>query len=152
MANTGYQLGADLIVGLMLDAKFSALGHSTTCQISHKSETKDRSVKPTIANKVEPGAAGLWKEKVVTGLSVQITASGFVVYDETETPYDKIYAAWESGSPITARWCTRGAQETSYHEGQFIISELSTEGKADDDVTYSITLDNSSLLTDKTGA
>ena len=53
MAVEGYVHGSDMLVGLMMEDAFSPLGHSKTCTISNKAETKERAVKPTLADKVE---------------------------------------------------------------------------------------------------
>lgn len=45
MAVEGYVHGSDMLVGLMLEDAFSPLGHSKTCTISNKAETKERAVK-----------------------------------------------------------------------------------------------------------
>jgi len=142
MANTGIQLGEDLLVGVVQTNNFLAFGHSTTCKISNKSDTKDISVKPTLIDKAAAGSAGLWKKKKVTGVSVTITADGLVCYDEPEEAYSKLYAAWLSGSEVTARYATRGEQTATYNEGQFVITQLDQTGDTGDNSTYSITLEN----------
>ncbi|MCS2679594.1 hypothetical protein NXV81_02910 [Bacteroides ovatus] len=66
MAVEGYVHGSDMLVGLMMEDAFSPLGHSKTCTISNKAETKERAVKPTLADKVAAASAGKWKEKSVS--------------------------------------------------------------------------------------
>ena len=44
----GYIHGSDMLVGLMLEDAFTPMGHSKTCTISNKAETKERAVKPTL--------------------------------------------------------------------------------------------------------
>ena len=58
-----YIHGSDMLVGLMMQDKYVPFGHSKTCTISNKADTKERSVKPTIEDKAKAGAAGKWKEK-----------------------------------------------------------------------------------------
>lgn len=53
MAELGYVHGSDMLVGLMVEDAFSPLGHSKTCTVSNKAETKERAVKPTLAEKAK---------------------------------------------------------------------------------------------------
>lgn len=71
---SGYCNGSDIL--LMIGGK--AIGHCSTHTTTYNSETKDRAVKPVAT---APLSAGLWKNKGVTGLSVSISAEGFVFYD-----------------------------------------------------------------------
>ena len=82
MAELGYVHGSDMLVGLMVEEAFSPLGHSKTCTISNKAETKERAVKPTLAEKAKAANAGKWKEKSVSGLSVEISSEGFRFYGD----------------------------------------------------------------------
>lgn len=76
--NADYVHGSDLLVGILVEDVFNPLGHSKTCTITNTAETKDRAVKPTLEEKAAAAAAGKWKEKSVSGLSVSISSEGFV--------------------------------------------------------------------------
>lgn len=78
----GYIHGSDMLVGLMLEDAFTPMGHSKTCTISNKAETKERAVKPTLETKAAASSAGKWKEKSVSGLSVEISSEGFKFYGD----------------------------------------------------------------------
>lgn len=52
MAVEGYVHGSDMLVGLMMEDAFSPLGHSKTCTISNKAETKEQCRKADFADKV----------------------------------------------------------------------------------------------------
>ena len=130
--NADYVHGSDLLVGILVEDVFNPLGHSKTCTITNTAETKDRAVKPTLEEKAKAAAAGKWKEKSVSGLSVSISSEGFVFYGDG-MGYDKLLEMWESGNPVPAK----------YRQGNFIITSLEEVSAADDDATYSISLENS---------
>lgn len=152
-AKTGYVNGSDML--LIVDGK--AIGHCTTHTTTMTSETKDHSVKPVASASL---SSGLWKGKSVTGLSVSIKAEGLVCYDEREGGYKALLALWKAGRPVTAKCMEREASDTPYLEGPFVISSLERTDPAQDDATYSISLDNAgeptvldaSVLTENTQA
>lgn len=129
-----YRDGTDLILSIASHA----LGHSTECKISYKAETGTR--------KTKEAAAGKWSEKYVKSLGCTITASGFVYDDDdannsTKTGVNALRTAFKAATPVTASWAYR--EGGSIDSGQFIITSLDHDGKAGDDETYSITLENS---------
>ena len=140
--NADYVHGSDLLVGILEEDVFNPLGHSKTCTITNTAETKDRAVKPTLEEKAKAAAAGKWKEKSVSGLSVSISSEGFVFYGDG-MGYDKLLEMWESGNPVPVKYALRGEEDTKYRQGNFIITSLEEVSAADDDATYSISLENS---------
>lgn len=130
-----YRDGTDLILSL----GGNALGHSTECKISYKAETGTR--------KTKEAAAGKWDEKYVKSLGCTVTASGFVVDDDdtnNKPNIDTLRTAFKTAQPISASWAYREGGDID--SGQFIITSLEHEGKAGDDETYSITLENSGAV------
>ena len=103
------------------------------------SETKDRAVKPVASAGL---SAGLWKGKTVTGLSISISAEGLVHYDETESGFKELLAAWKTGAPVTVKCMERANDNEPYLEGSFVITSLERTDPAQDDSTYSIQLEN----------
>ena len=146
----GYIHGSDMLVGLMLEDAFTPMGHSKTCTISNKAETKERAVKPTLETKAA-SSAGKWKEKSVSGLSVEISSEGFKFYGD-EMGYDKLLELWEKSEPVTVRYALRGEETTKYREGKFLITSLDETSPSDDDSTYTISLENSGPVATKTVA
>ena len=144
-----YIHGSDMLVGLMMQDKYVPFGHSKTCTISNKADTKERSVKPTIEDKAKAGAAGKWKEKSVNALSVSISTEGFKFYGG-EMGYDKLLELWEKSEPVTVRYALRGEETSKYREGKFIITSLDESSPSDDDATYSLSLENSGPVETKT--
>ena len=134
-ARTGYCNGSDMLV--YVDGK--AVGHCTSHTATFSSETKDRAVKPVAS---APISAGLWKGKTVTGLSISISADGLVHYDETESGFKELLAAWKQGKPVTVKCMEREGDEQPYLEGSFVIANLERTDPAQDDATYSIQLEN----------
>lgn len=128
-----YRDGTDLILSIASHA----LGHSTECKISYKAETGTR--------KTKEQAAGKWNEKYVKSLGCTVTASGFVHEDDADNSIATLRAAFKNATPVTASWAYRDG--TGIDGGQFIITSLDHEGKAGDDETYSITLENSGAVT-----
>lgn len=148
---TGYVHGSDMLVGLMLQETFTPMGHSKTCTISNKAETKERAVKPTLEEKKAAANAGKWKEKSVSGLSVEISSEGFKFYGD-DMGYDKLLELWEKSEPVTVRYALRGEETTKYREGKFLITSLEETSPSDDDSTYTISMENSGPVATKTVA
>lgn len=140
----GYVNGSDLL--LFVGGK--AVGHCTSHTLTFNSETKDRNVKPVASQGAQ---AGLWKGKGVTGLSISISAEGLRFYNETENGFDEIAAKWGVGQSVKVKAYQRGEDgvvETGngasepYVEGNFIIASIEETSPAQDDATYSVTLEN----------
>ncbi len=135
MAKTGYCNGSDML--LYIGGK--AFGHCTTHTTTFNSETKDHTVKAVATAGI---TSGLWKGKGVTGLSISISAEGLVNYDETEEGYAPLIALWKAGKPISVKCMERENDSKPYLEGSFVIASLERTDPAQDDVTYSISLEN----------
>ena len=133
--STGYINGSDLL----LKVGDKAVGHCSSHTLTFNSETKDRAVKPASS---EPKSAGLWKAKGVTGLSVSISFEGLRFYDETENGYDEIAALWGKGQSVEVEAFQRGGDSTPYVSGKFVIASLEETSPAQDDATYSGTLES----------
>lgn len=130
-----------------------AIGHCSTHTVAFNSETKDRAVKPVAT---QGQSAGLWKGKGVTGLSISISAEGLRFYDETENGYEEIAPKWGKGASVEVIAYKRGASgltagedgtftpstEDIYVKGNFVIASLEETSPAQDDATYSISLEN----------
>ena len=132
---TGYCNGSDMLV--YVNGK--AVGHCTTHTTTLNSETKDRAVKPVATKGI---SAGLWKGKGVVGLSISISADGLVFYDETESGYKELYAAWKAGKSVPVKCMERENSDKPYLAGNFVIASLERTDPAQDDATYSISLEN----------
>lgn len=144
-----YINGSDLL--LLVDGK--AIGHCTSHTVTFNSETKDRAVKPVAS---QGKSAGLWKGKGVTGLSIAISAEGLRFYDEAENGYEEVAPSWGKGSSVEVIAYKRGAagltaaDDGSFSpsdadinvKGKFVITSLEETSPAQDDSTYSISLEN----------
>ncbi len=136
---SGYRLGVDLIMGIMVSSTFKPLGYSTGCKITDSTETGERVTK-------EEGAAQ-WKEKYVKSLSEQITAEGFV-YDgvaATSVGFPDLKSMWLAKQPVKLRYKYRDGKDL--YEGDFIITNLEQDGPADDDEKWSVTFENTGAVT-----
>ena len=131
---TGYCNGSDML----LYVGDKAIGHCTSHTANFNSETKDRAVKPVAIASI---SAGLWKGKGVTGLSISLSADGLVFYQETENGFKASLAAWKAGQSVTVK-CMERESESPYLEGKFIITSLTRNDPAQDDASYSISLEN----------
>lgn len=134
MAKTGFCNGSDMLLYINGKAVGSCTSHSTT----FSSETKERAVKPVASLGAQ---SGLWKKKGVVGLSYSISAEGLVFYNETEFGYKSLFAAWKTGQSVTVK-CMERESETPYLEGKCVIASLERTDPAQDDSTYSISLEN----------
>ena len=128
MEDTGYINGSDLL----LKVGGKAVGHCTSHTLTFNSETKDRAVK----------SSGLWKGKGVTGLSISISAEGLRFYGETENGHEQIAPLWGKGASVEVEAFKRGGDEAPYVKGNFVIASLEETSPAQDDATYSVSLEN----------
>lgn len=140
MAKTGYINGSDLLIKIA----GKAVGHCTSHTLTFASETKDRAVKPVASATI---STSLWKGKGVTGLSVSISAEGLRNYDETEGGFKSLVSAWVTGQPVEVIGFERESDATPYLSGNFVITNLEETSPAQDDATYSISLENDGVVT-----
>ena len=134
MAKTGFCNGSDMLLYVGGKAVGSCTSHTT----SFSSETKERAVKPIASANM---ASGLWKKKGVIGLSYSISAEGLVFYDETEYGFKELFAAWKEGKSVEVK-CMERESEEPYLAGMCVIASLERTDPAQDDSTYSISLEN----------
>lgn len=132
---TGFCNGSDML--LYVDGK--AVGSCTSHNTSFASETKERAVKPVASASI---ASGLWKKKGIIGQSVSITAEGLVFYNETENGFADLLAAWKAGKSVDVKCMERENSDKPYLTGKFVIASLERTDPAQDDSTYSISLEN----------
>ena len=140
MAKEGYINGSDLLIKIA----GKAVGHCTSHTLTFASETKDRAVKPVASATI---STSLWKGKGVTGLSVSISAEGLRNYDETEGGFKSLVSAWVTGQPVEVIGFERESDATPYLSGNFVITNLEETSPAQDDATYSISLENDGIVT-----
>jgi predicted secreted protein len=140
MAKEGYINGSDLLIKIA----GKAVGHCTSHTLTFASETKDRAVKPVASAAI---STSLWKGKGVTGLSVSISAEGLRNYDETEGGFKSLVNAWVTGQPVEVIGFERESDATPYLSGNFVITNLEETSPAQDDATYSISLENDGVVT-----
>lgn len=140
MAKEGYINGSDLLIKIA----GKAVGHCTSHTLTFASETKDRAVKPVASATI---STSLWKGKGVTGLSVSISAEGLRNYDETEGGFKSLVNAWVTGQPVAVLGFERESDATPYLSGNFVITNLEETSPAQDDATYSISLENDGVVT-----
>ena len=141
VAKSGYVNGADLL----LSVGGKAVGHCTTHTVTYNTETKERAVKPTAATAY--AVASLWKEKGVTGLSISINFEGLRHYGETEGGFKALLNAWKTGAAVAVTAFERDSDSTPYLSGNFVITSLESSNPAQDDATYSGTLENNGAVT-----
>jgi predicted secreted protein len=137
---TGYVNGSDLLIKI----GGKAVGHCTSHTLTFSSETKDRAVKPVASATI---SSSLWKGSGVVGLSVSISADGLRNYEETEGGFKTLLAAWVAGQSVQVIAFEREDDATPYLSGNFIISSLDETSPAQDDATYSISLENDGVVT-----
>nr|DAL07634.1 MAG TPA: tail tube protein [Caudoviricetes sp.] len=133
---TGYIHGSNLLI--FVGGK--AIGHCSTCEITHNTESKERAVKPPA--KQAGGNTGKWTEKSVTKLSESLSAEGFCFYDETECGYNELLALWQKAEPVDVKYNHRGEDSTRYRGGKYVITNLSQTRPADDDASYKVSLES----------
>lgn len=135
MLPEGFINGSDLLI--LIGGK--AVGHCTNHTLNFNSETKDRAVKPSAS---QGYSAGLWKSKGVTGLSISISAEGLRYQGEAEHGFKELGAKWGIGQPVEVVAFEREGDATPYLRGNFVIASIDETSPAQDDATYSISLEN----------
>lgn len=135
LPTSGYINGSDLL----LSVGGKAVGHCTSHTLTFNSETKERAVKPAASSNY---SSGLWKGKGVTGLSISISAEGLRYFGEVENGFDEIAALWGVGQHVAVKAFQREGDETPYVEGNFVITSIEETSPAQDDATYSISLES----------
>ena len=149
----GYRQGRDLLLGFIINDKFTPLGYSTGCKISDQTETGERVTKEQASN---PGQIqhAMWKEKYVKGLSETITAEGFVYDNEAaaQNGMPALKGLFLAARPVVLRYKYREADAArdKYYQGQFIITSLEQDGPADDDEKWSVTFENAGKVEETT--
>ncbi len=124
---------------MLLYVNGDAIGHCTTHTCTYNSETKERTYKPVAT--AARATSSLWKDVGVTGLSISLSAEGLIFDGESEASYQKLQAIWKTGAKVQVM-CMARELETPYLQGNFIITSLERTDPAQDDSTYSISLDN----------
>lgn len=140
MSKTGYVNGSDML--LMVGEK--AIGHCTTHSVSMTAETKERTVKP-VASAAQSTA--LFKDKGIVSLSVSISAEGLRYYGESENGYEALMGLMTSATAVAVKCFERGGDTKPYLTGSFVITKLDATMPANDDVTFSIDLENTGAVT-----
>ena len=143
-----YVNGNDLLVyvktGTDQQVERKAIGHCTTHTATFNTETKDVAVKP--AANLTRSTDGLYKEKRITGLSVQVKCSGLCFYNEAEGGFKHILSKWAVGQNVELELFERPAESGGtvepYASGSFVITSLENTAPAGDDATYDCTFDN----------
>lgn len=124
---------------LLLQVGGKCVGHCSTHTITFNSETKERAVKPAAA---EGKKAGMFKKKSVNMLSISVSAEGLRVYNESENGFEEISALWGKGQSVDLIAFKRENDETPYLKGKFVITSIEETSSAEDDATYSVSLEN----------
>lgn len=132
---SGYTNGSDLL--LYVDGK--AVGSCTSHTATFNSETKERAVKPVASKGI---SSGLWKKKGVVGLSYSISAEGLRFYNETECGFKELFKLWKAGKSVEVKCMEREESDKPYLAGNCVITSLEESAPAQDDATYSVSLEN----------
>ncbi len=135
MTDTGYINGSDLL----LKVGGKAVGHCTSHTLTFNSDTKDHAVKPEAS---AAKSAGLWKGKSVSALSMSINFEGLRFYGESENGHEQIAPLWGKGQSVEVEAFKRGSNSAPYVRGNFVIASLEETSPAQDDATYSGSLEN----------
>lgn len=87
-------------------------------------------------------SAGLWKAKGISGLSISISAEGLRYAGETENGFDEIAPLWGKGQSVEVTAFERSNDSAPYVQGKFVITSIEETSPAQDDTTYSISLES----------
>ena len=78
----------------------------------------------------------------MTGLSISISAEGLRFYGESENGYSEIASLWGVGQSVEVKAFEREGDATPYVQGNFVIASLEETSPAQDDATYTVSLEN----------
>lgn len=135
--------GNDLLlyvnVGTDSALEFVAVAHASSHKYSLKAETKERVTKDT----------GKWRKKTVSGLSASVTTENLVSYN-AEYGYKELLAKSKTGTPVMLAF-GQNIEAGSYEKGLFVITSIDQDSKAGEDVTMSVSFENSGEVTTETG-
>lgn len=133
--DNNYINGSDLL----LNVGGKAIGHCTSHTVTLNSETKERAVKP-VASAAK--TSGLWKQKGVTALNISISFDGLRFYNETENGFEEVGKLWGAGQSVKVQAFKRGEDSKPYIDGQFVITSLEETSPAQDDSSWTGSLEN----------
>ena len=75
-------------------------------------------------------------------MSYSISAEGLVFYDETESGFKTLFKLWKEGKSVEVKCMEREVSDKPYLAGKCVIASLERTDPAQDDSTYSISLEN----------
>ena len=125
---------------MLLSINGQCVGHCSSHAVKVSTDSKKHAVKPL--RNIADLTASLFSGRKVTEVNINITADGFGFYDEKEFGYPELLAKCLAGESVDVKCFERGSDTTPYLAGKFVISSLDHTSPANDDVTYSISLDN----------
>lgn len=115
-----------------------AAGHSTSGTLTLSSETKERAFKPAATAATSQST---WKHKGIVGQSFSMQVEGLIDCAEAEAGYKVMFKAWKDHEPVTVMVKNRGS-EKPFLKGPAVITSLERTDPAQDDSTWSATLEN----------
>ena len=136
MATTGV-INTTLMGLMILDTTYKTLGHATDASLSMSMEARD------ITSKSSGGYRAL-----LEGLrSWSISSSAFFAFDASGIDIEFLRAAVIARSPLTVRFGT-GVSGDQYAQGSAYLTSVETNSpSAEDNVSYSITLEGTGAIT-----
>ncbi|MDE6679957.1 MAG: phage tail protein [Muribaculaceae bacterium] len=132
----GYVNGSDFL----LDVAGAAPGHCTSHKITYNSDTKNYATKPPASAEPQDGK---WQDSVVSGLSYQGSAEGYIYDGETEQTIAVLRKCWVNAQPVAVKAFRRGKQTAPYLVGKVIITSVDENHPANDQSTYTVNFQSS---------
>lgn len=136
----GYVNGSNLL--LSIGGK--AIGHCSTHTLSFGTETKERAVKPAAS---EAKSSALFKEKGITSVNFTANGEGFRFDGEAECGYKELLAMLVAAEPVDVKAFEREGDAKPYLTGKAVITSLEETNPAQDDATYSVSLESTGVFT-----
>ena len=115
------------------------LGHCTTHSVTFNTETKERGVKPPVAQKK---TKALFNGKGVTKMSISVHGEGFRYQGEEELSLDELRKLWGAGQSVVLSCYERDNSTTPYLKGKFVITKVEETSPAQDDATFNVDFEN----------
>lgn len=124
---------------VLMTVNGKGLGHCTTHTVTYNTETKERAVKPPVAN---TATSGLWSGKGVTKQTISVHGEGFRYQGEEELSLDDVRKMWFEGENVLLSCFERADSSKPYLMGRFIITKVEEASPAQDDATFNIDFEN----------
>lgn len=136
MATTGV-INSTLMGLYVLDSTYKKIGHSTDASISFSHEPRDITTKDSAGYR-----------ELLEGLRSWTASGSFLLAYDATYGFEELYEAWEARTKLTIRFTTAVSGDEYYQGACYISSLEASSPAAEDNVSFSISLEGTGQITD----